>query len=116
MFNLVLDPVPRECPSCATATQRWVQYKYGALRMSRHQVGDHIHHDEFDEGAPGHDRVGVEGLGAPCPNCGHDDDLVYDIVIESDVISSVALTSGEIDYLEQGNAYWVLLPGSQRPT
>ncbi|WP_189212402.1 hypothetical protein [Actinokineospora fastidiosa] len=76
-------------------------------------MGDPISPTDFDEGTPGHARVGVEGLGAPCPNCGYDDDLGYDIVIESDAISSVTLTSGEIDYLAQRNAYWILLPGEQ---
>ncbi|WP_258907037.1 hypothetical protein [Actinokineospora sp. UTMC 2448] len=87
-----------------------MQFKYGALTLARYRVGEAISWDgAFVEGEAGHGRVGVEGLGQPCPKCKYDDDLVYDIVIEGDVIRSVALSGGVIDYLAQGRPYWVVL-------
>jgi hypothetical protein len=109
MFNVVRSPGEFECSLCHHRARGWIQFAFGAGLMARYEVGDRISWDGVELGEPGHHLVAVQGLGQRCPNCGHDDDPEFDIVIRDDIIESVTSTTGTTDYLADGRYYWATI-------
>ncbi|MEU0879807.1 hypothetical protein ABZ345_14465 [Lentzea sp. NPDC005914] len=109
-FNILVMPeLEWWCPRCGLGKTRFVQFKYGAQIQKEYYVGDTLEWGTLDRGEPGLRHVAVLGFGLSCVDCGYQDDQDYRIDIRSDVISSVVPDDGELDYLSQGNHYWLVL-------
>lgn len=108
-FNTVIVPTSEICTRCGEEYNRWVQFHFGAETLALYRVGETLAWGDSDEGEPGHRMVAVQGDSNGCPNCGYNDGSTFEILIENDVIISVKPDSGKIDYLSQGNYYWVVV-------
>ncbi|MBW4720715.1 hypothetical protein [Saccharothrix obliqua] len=109
MFNELVLPEAEVCPRCGRRYHRVLQFKYGALTLRIYRVGERLDQEEYDEGRPGYRRVATRALTRGCPHCGYDDDQMFRVVIEDDVITSVTPDSDEMAYLAQGHHYWLVL-------
>lgn len=109
MYNTVRLANAEECPRCHQMVRRAAQFHYGAQTLRYYEVGERLEWGEYEEGEPGHRRVAVQADELGCSNCGYNNGGVYDIFIENDVIASVALSDGKIDYDAVDTYYWVVL-------
>ncbi|MFD4192257.1 hypothetical protein [Amycolatopsis thermoflava] len=108
MFNVVDVPGEPVCRSCGRAGRRNAQFRFGACNLRRYRVGDSLEWGEWDAGVPGRPLVAARGYGSRCPHCGFDDDLMFDVIIEQDIVTAVRPETGKIDYSGEDDE-WVEL-------
>jgi predicted RNA-binding Zn-ribbon protein involved in translation (DUF1610 family) len=87
-YNTVVRSEEEVCPNCHTVIRRTVQFKYGNTRQHDYLIGDRISWGGYHIGRPVH-RVRVLGFPENCPVCGYDQNGVYDVFINDDVIVDV---------------------------
>jgi RNA polymerase subunit RPABC4/transcription elongation factor Spt4 len=107
-YNDLIAPQTDTCPACGTTIHREIQFKYGDTWQHRYVVGDPIRWGGNDVGERGHAKVVVEGYAGPCPVCGDTPDVVYDVVIESDVIADVRPSDRRDQYVRERTNYFVI--------
>lgn len=109
MYNILLVDQWEGCPQCGLGTTRYIQFGYGALILKEYRVGDKLEWGSLDRGEPGIPHVAVFGTGLSCVDCNYDYGQDYRIDIKYDVIARAELDDGKLDYLSQGNHYWLIL-------
>ena len=87
-FNTVF--VRERCPSCKENGDFEVQFKYGNCWQINYVVGDYLRWGGNDVGTKGLEKVMVEGMAGPCPNCGVDY-IKCEIYLSADRIIRVVL-------------------------
>ncbi|GHF08459.1 hypothetical protein GCM10017786_47820 [Amycolatopsis deserti] len=108
VFNVVEVPGEQICRDCGRPSRRDAQFRFGACDLSRYRIGDLLHWGERDAGVPGRPLVAARGYGSRCPHCGYNDELMFDVIIEHDIVTAVLPETGKIDYSKQDDE-WVVL-------
>jgi hypothetical protein len=85
-FNTVIAEVV--CPKCRKWSEFQIQFKYGNTWQHAYRIGEKLQWGGNDIGLPGKNKVKVESIGGPCPQCGIDA-IEFDVIVEADIITGV---------------------------
>ena len=86
-FNRVL--VGQPCPHCGAVVERAYQFKFGDTWQYDYRLGDRLRWGGNDRGTPGLSSAATECVPEACVRCGFDEDAVYVIRIENDLLVDV---------------------------
>jgi hypothetical protein len=87
-FNRVF--VEQACPHCGAVIDRAYQFKYGDTWQYDYRLGDTLRWGGNDRGIRGLPSATTDGVPEQCISCGFDEDAVYVVRIENDVLVDVA--------------------------
>ncbi|WP_328867194.1 hypothetical protein [Streptomyces sp. NBC_00304] len=81
--------VPRDspCPQCGSRADLVIQFHFGDVWLHRFRVGDTIAWSAGAKGSPRTGRFGIPGYPEWCEACGLDDEDLYVVEFDGDVIT-----------------------------
>lgn len=99
--------VQEYCPHCQADADIAVQFKYGDTWQYTYHIGDALRWGGNDVGQSGVRRVVVDGVAEACPRCHKplSQEPDYYVYLENDKIVTVQQSTGEHDFLHQGQTY-----------
>ncbi|HVC75457.1 MAG TPA: hypothetical protein VND96_02955 [Candidatus Micrarchaeaceae archaeon] len=94
-----IHAVVATCAACGYKDERVFQFKFADKRLRDYRVGDPLLWEANVEGEPGHMRVITSAFAEACPQCGAEDNRLYQVVIEQDHITALVNVGDEVNEL-----------------